>query len=190
MKKARSPELRWYAAIPILFGIQQLIEGFQWMADKPGLCSTALGYGFLFFAFLLWPTYVPFAAWRMEADPFRRRLLRILTFLGAAITLFLLYTLLSRDLRIEVLARGIFYHVEVPATFESLTLYVAAVCGSASLSTRPGFRLFGIATFVGFLAALIVWNITFTSVWCFFAAALSVIIAVDVIRNPKKKGRH
>jgi hypothetical protein len=47
------------AAIPFLFGIQQAFEGIQWLHLNVGPPSLFAGYGFLFFAFLVWPVYVP-----------------------------------------------------------------------------------------------------------------------------------
>ncbi|MBI2415948.1 MAG: hypothetical protein HYV33_04815 [Candidatus Kerfeldbacteria bacterium] len=61
LAKKPTRQLRWLAVIPLLFALQQTIEGLQWLAPKPSVLSTVLGYAFLLFAFLLWPSYLPLA---------------------------------------------------------------------------------------------------------------------------------
>ena len=45
------PHQRLFAAMPLLFGIQQAIEGLQWLQLDKGESSLLAGYGFLFFAY-------------------------------------------------------------------------------------------------------------------------------------------
>jgi len=182
MRKAGKTPLRWYAAIPLLFSAQHLIEGLQWLADKPSACSTVLGYGFLLFAFLLWPVYFPFAAHKIETDPGRRRLLRGLTWFGLAGSLSLLAVLLIRPLTVAVAGNSMDYRVVVPFDVMGVVLYVIATCGPGLASTRPGTRLFAGAVFLSFMVSILFYEFAFTSVWCFFAAALSVLVYLDVCR--------
>ena len=51
-----------FAAIPCIFAIQQLFEGFLWTSIGYNLSPVlqAIGmYGFLFFAIPFWPTWIP-----------------------------------------------------------------------------------------------------------------------------------
>ena len=63
LKSARRP-CEWpFAAIPLLFAIQQLIEGVIWLtfsADTP-LLNTVMTHVYSFFSHVLWPIYLPLA---------------------------------------------------------------------------------------------------------------------------------
>src|SRR5687768_13908028 len=54
------------AALPLLFAAQQLIEGGQWLFLQDGSYSNVLAYAYLFFAFLVWPVYVPLLVFLMD----------------------------------------------------------------------------------------------------------------------------
>ena len=78
-------EDRILAAIPILFGIQQLVEGFQWLNLNISSFSLPAGYAFLFFALIIWPIYVPVVVYIL--DKRRRKFLKWFIFLGIAVAL-------------------------------------------------------------------------------------------------------
>ena len=53
------------AAMPLVFAIQQTIEGFLWLTlanEAVGPTSSSLTEAFLMFALVLWPIYAPFTA--------------------------------------------------------------------------------------------------------------------------------
>lgn len=178
--KARKTPMRYFAAIPLFFGIQQAIEGFQWLVDKPSLTSTALGYGFLFFAFLVWPVYTPFSIMMMEPNAKRKQLLKAITFVGAAVSFYLLAFYLTSPLEVCVVENSIVYKIFVPFLGVGLPLYAFATC-SSFLSTRSRARLLGVTTLGGLLVSLLAYRYAFTSVWCFFAAILSVSILAEIL---------
>lgn len=63
---ARNKRQLLLAAIPLLFGIQQAAEGFVWLSfSYPALepWRFFFAYLFLFFAFILWPIWVPLAVY-------------------------------------------------------------------------------------------------------------------------------
>jgi hypothetical protein len=57
-----------------------------------------------------------------------------------------------------------------------LVLYIAATCVSALFSSQRIVNLFGALAFVLFVVAFWFYYVAFFSVWCFFAAILSVMI--------------
>jgi hypothetical protein len=187
--KTQKQPTKYFAAIPLLFGIQQAIEGFQWLAEKPSMESTALGYGFLFFAFLLWPAYTPFATFMMEKDERRKKILKYFTVAGFLASLFLLVVCFISPLQVYTTDHHIVYDIPVPFTVAALTLYVSAVCTSL-LSTRPRAKLLGFTTLAGFIVAILAYQYAFTSVWCFFAAILSVMVCVEIFHSSQSmKGK-
>ena len=68
MRRARSRRELPYAAIPLLFGVQQLLEGMLWLTfpDRAPLLNVALTHLYSFFSHVLWPIYVPLAALALE----------------------------------------------------------------------------------------------------------------------------
>ena len=52
-------ENKLLALVPLMFAVQQGFEGIQWLYLQANTTSMIVGYGFVFFAFLVWPIYVP-----------------------------------------------------------------------------------------------------------------------------------
>lgn len=177
---------RYFAMIPLFFGIQQGIEALQWLVEKPSACSTGLGYGFLFFAFLVWPFFTPFSYWMMEKDARRKRWFDRFMLFGACGSLFLLFSLLSSPLSVSVAQHSILYEISVPFLLFGMPLYVFSVCTGFFSTRRYGWLLAG-TTLVSFFVTIAFYLHAFTSVWCFFAAVLSVVVLVEVFAKEKKK---
>lgn len=180
LAKQKTKGVKMYALIPLLFSIQQAIEGFQWLTLRDGSGNITLGYAYLFFAFLLWPTYLPFAAYQLEKDPTRRRMILFLLLCGLITTALLLIALIAGPLSMEIVGHSIRYSVSV--TFYPLVgvLYIMATCGSGLLVKRPLIQLFSFLAFISAAISFYVFQAAFTSVWCFFAAALSLIIIFEI----------
>ena len=60
---------RLFAAVPLIFAAQQAIEGALWISPVESACQIGWGYGFLGFAYVVWPVYVPIAVYLMEKRP-------------------------------------------------------------------------------------------------------------------------
>ena len=173
---------RWrelpFAAIPLLFAIQQLIEGVIWMtfgADLPML-NSVMTHAYSFFSHVLWPVYVPVAIVLMEPEGWRRRTLFVFVAGGASVSAYLLYVLFA----FPVVSRPTGQHVEYlsPHFFAALTmtLYLLSTTTSPLLSTHRTARVFGVLALLAFGAAYYFYAQWFISVWCLFAALLSAVI--------------
>lgn len=78
-----------YAAIPMIFGVQQLVEGGLWLAlPAQTLTTHALAIAYLLLSNVLWPILVPVAVWLIEPDAVRRRRMLMPLAAGAAISIF------------------------------------------------------------------------------------------------------
>ena len=172
--------LRWFAAIPFLFSIQQAIEGAQWLVPKGTTVSILLAYAFLLFAFVIWPVYLPFAITAAEPNPKRKKLLRWFLFLGIAIAMYLLGVLVFSPLQIIVDHHHIDYAVTIPFEIIAGVLYVIAVSVGAMCSTRSLIRVFGFTTWFGAIAGAVFTYETFISVWCFVYALLSMLVFLEL----------
>lgn len=187
--KAKSRRMRWLAFVPILFSVQQAIEGFQWLVEKPSLFSTILGYAFLVFAFLVWLILIPLIDEHIEPKSHRRRWFRFLTWAGAGCAGYLFYILLTQPLNVCVIGHHIDYQLDINFPFFAigLAVYVFITCGSLLLSSRHFVQLFGAVTFFSLLVTVWAFKETLISVWCFFAAILSVLVYLEIVRDAKKK---
>lgn len=185
LRKARAPRERPFAAIPLIFGMQQLTEGVLWLGfgwDTPML-NTVLTQVYSFFSHVLWPVYVPLAACLMEPPGPRRRVLALVSAGGIAVGTYLLYSLFVY----RIVARPIGPHIvyDSPHFYVAtvMTLYLSATTASMLLSSHRIAKLFGALTLAASFAAYVFYARWFISVWCFFAAGLSLVILVHFTAN-------
>jgi hypothetical protein len=165
---------RLIGAIPLLFGVQQVFEGFQWLALNAGVNTELPGYAFLFFAILLWPVYIPMTVFALDEK--RKAIMRWLVLLGLALTLVMLAALALEPLGIHVLNRSLHYQLDVPIGGVAVAVYFVVVCGALLFSSKPAFRWFGVVLLLAAAGAATFFLTTFISVWCFFSALLSSLI--------------
>ncbi len=161
------------AIIPILFCIQQFCEGIQWLYLNSGSSSLIAGYFFLSFAFILWPAYVPIAVFLLDKK--ERKILGWFVFAGITVALYFLVIFMIGPLDIHKVNSCVSYNFNFPFHNFVVLAYLLAIVGSLCISSLNFFRYFGIV--VGFLG-LVAWlffALTFTSVWCFFAAIVSLM---------------
>lgn len=182
----KTKRFRAIAFIPLLFAIQQFIEGLQWIAPHPSELSIILGYTYLLFAFVLWPTYVPLSVLAAESDKKRRNILTGFFIAGALTSTALLFILLAEPLQILMTAHGINYQIAVPFINASAAWYALIITGSLLASSHRFIRYFSILVFTSAVLTMIFFFQAFTSIWCFFAAVLSLYIFFALLREGKK----
>jgi hypothetical protein len=122
------------------------------------------------------PFLLPLGVFLIE--PTKRQRRRILGFviLGGLLALYLTWGLIAYPLTISMQAHSILYVNLITNTTLVAALYVIATCGSLFFSGfRPLVRLAG-ANLAGLLVVMMVKRYAFTSVWCAYAAVVSVII--------------
>ena len=177
-----------FAFIPVLFGLQQLIEGAIWLTlpDKAPSLNAMLTFAYSLFSHVLWPIYVPIAILLLEPIGWRRRILVGIAVAGCAVGLYLLYFLVRLPIVSQAEGRHIAYlspHFYLTAV---MVLYVLGTCVSMLVSSHGRVRLFGLAAFIAYLVTYIFYTTWVISVWCFFAAVLSVIVLLYFPRRPAK----
>lgn len=178
LRKAKTRAERPFSMIPLLFGIQQLIEGVIWLTfshDAP-LLKQAMTYLYSGFSHVLWPIYVPFAMAVLEAVPWRRKVIVAFEAAGVPVGLYLLYVLVTRPLVAEVVGSHIVYVSPHFYTMPVMVAYLAATCVSCFFSSHGFVKLFGVLALLSFIAAYLVHITALISIWCFFAAILSLLI--------------
>lgn len=172
--KVAKKKHRLVAAIPLFFAVQQFLEGIQWLAIRPSMVSTVAGYGYLFFAFILWPTYIPWVT--SIIDPKKKKVLRKLTIIGGLVSAYLLLMMVLQPLSITLYKGCINYSYLPPLWPVVASAYLTAVCGSLMSSSIKKVQLFGGIAFASAVVAGVFFFTTFVSVWCFFAAIISGLV--------------
>ena len=159
------------ATIPILFAIQQAFEGIQWLYLGNNTTSFFAGYSFLFFAFIVWPIYTPVVVFILDKK--KRNILKWFIFLGIGEAIYSLTLLLTQSLIIQQHNSCINYTFNFPLYSLGTLAYLVAVFVPMILSSQKFFQKFGIIIFILAIISWIFFSVTFTSVWCFFAAVVS-----------------
>ena len=182
------------ASFPLMFGIQQFVEGGLWLALGG---STAIGVdtaalGFLAFAYFLWPFYVPLAARSIEVHAERRRLFVVLALFGFALGASLYLPLLvHREWITVTLSKGsilygpmLIYDGYVPRSVIR-AFYALIVSVPLLFSSVDSVRVFGMLILFSVVGSAIAYAYAFVSVWCFFAALLSLVVIAIVRRSAR-----
>jgi hypothetical protein len=178
LRQARQQAELPFAAIPFVFGVQQLIEGVIWLTFRyhaPVLQQTMI-YAYSILSHVWWPIYVPFAMGYLEACRRRKALLRGFLAAGLVVGFYLLYALLVRSITVEVIAGHIVYVSPHFYLLPVMVLYVAATCVSGLFSSHRFVNLFGALAFVAFIASYVVHPRALVSIWCYYAALLSLLV--------------
>jgi hypothetical protein len=178
VRRARVRAERPYAWIPVLFAIQQLLEGALWMTfpDRAPLLNTVLTHAYSFFSHVLWPIYVPLAALALEIVAWRRRVLIGIALAGSAVGLYLLATLFTLPIVATVTGQHIAYESPHFYAVAAMSLYLLGTCASLMFSSHAQVVAFGAGAFASAVTAYAFYATWFISVWCFFAAVLSIFV--------------
>ena len=171
---AKGRHQKLIAAIPLLFAIQQGLEGWQWIALNNGSMNMFAGYLFLFFALLFWPMYVPMSIFVLDKK--QRDVLGIFVGIGIALALFFSVILIREPLVIQACNHSIVYLLHIPLNYAVTLLYYFTVCGALFFSSKREFHWFSVVVFLSAAIAAYFFLDAFISVSCFFEALLSSLI--------------
>jgi hypothetical protein len=182
------PPYRLWALIPVLFAVQQTFEGLVWQKLESGNAGASVPYalGFHFFSHFLWLWWLPLSSYLVESGKVRRRIIGSFALFGAFAGTMVYSAMLlhpewmsvginqhSVDYRFIVpYSSSLPFHMPVtPVMLYGLTILVPLLASSDKL-----IRIFGILVILSMALASEIRNEAFISVWCFFAAALSLYL--------------
>ena len=185
------------AAVPVLFGLQQLCEAKVWAGldlGGPGLARVP-SLAFLFFALVVWPVWVPLAVAAVEPRGRKRGGLVALAAVGATVGAAYYLPVAAdggRGLGPAVVGHSVRYDFSgVPAAEGRAwpALYLGVVCVPLLVSRDRRLRPLGVAVAVAAVAAYALFEHAFASVWCFLAAVLSLYLAYALHALPEPPQR-
>jgi hypothetical protein len=190
VKEVYKPSQRVFAIIPLLFGIQQLAEGCLWITLSRTdfvIVKKISIYVFLITAQVLWSWVIPLSVLLMEEEPRRRKILRVMLVIGVALSMYYAFYLFFHKVTSQILDCHILYTTESPESLALLTfiLYLAVTVASFFVSSIRRMYLLGIIMALSCLMAAVIYKLYLTSVWCFFAAIISIFIYL-IIRESKQ----
>lgn len=188
LRHARHPRAVLFAAVPLLFALHQFTEGFVWLGVRGHIRPEALGH--MTFLFILYaqgvlPALMPLAVLLIEPvgsfrqdwrRSWRTRLILALTVLGLALAAYVLFALIAYPSRATVEAHSLAYNNAATAHAWVAGTYVVVTCGALVASSHRVVRWFGLLNFVGVVGTILAKSYAFTSIWCLYAAIVSIIL--------------
>ena len=179
------------AIIPILFAVQQFSEGWVWIGLRWENAALVRMFAlvFLAFAIVFWPFRVPFCAF-VTGKRKEKIIFGFLSVLGLVIGLGVYVPLfISVDSPVaDVINHAIHYNVSGSTTFQFVpvllweAMYIAIIASPLFASNSRKILYLGIAIVLSAAVSYLIFWFAFTSVWCFFAALLSLYLCI-VFRN-------
>jgi hypothetical protein len=166
-------------AMPCLFALHEFIEGFVWLGLDGRVSQHVMhnaGSAYVLYAQGILPFLLPFSIFLIEPTRQHRRRMLGFVILGGVLALYLLWGLISYPLAISEQAHSILYYNVITTTTLVAELYVIATCGALFFSGFRDLVLLGWANLIGLLVVMVMKRYAFTSVWCAYAAVVSVII--------------
>jgi hypothetical protein len=181
VNQSGKPSRLAFAGIPLLFGFQQITEGFLWLAlTDPGYAylekiGTTL---FLIMARIVWPAMIPLAVLLMEEGAGNRRLQYTLLGMGLSVSAYYTWCLLFLNVTPNIAGHHIQYISNFPEWLATpvFLVYFIAVIVPLFVASNKRVRLLGALMFLSCLVTVILKFAYLTSVWCFFAAIISVVV--------------
>ncbi|MFP5470878.1 MAG: DUF6629 family protein [Bacteroidia bacterium] len=192
LKQVKTPSEIPFASIPLIFAVQQITEGLLWLsfADS-GNASLQMvtSYVFLFIAQVIWPFWVPFSVFKIEPNVNRKKILGILVGLGSVVSLYLLFCLFNYTIEANIDGYHIAYMQDYPAALSKYggMLYVIATIVPPLYCSLKRMSYLGLSILVSYVISTVFYQGYVVSVWCFFAAIISILVYAVMVAV---KGAH
>jgi hypothetical protein len=192
LSRIRGPREIPLAAVPLVFAVQQSLEGLLWLklpgAADPAMTG-ALTLAYLAIAQVFWPVFTPVAAMLIEPRPRRRRWMFAALALGAGVAAYCAWGLFDHPPVAAIASCHIAYGVS-RGDIDALSIgYLLAVCAPLLLSSHRAIVALGVVVAIGAVTAYAFYLQAFQSVWCYFSAAASIVIVAhfeDVRRSARR----
>ncbi|HEY5173707.1 MAG TPA: DUF6629 family protein [Acidimicrobiia bacterium] len=186
LRHVREPKQILLGSLPLLFGLHQLDEAFVWLGLQGRVSESLERIGvwvYILFALAALPALVPLAVLAVERSRARRRLISVLAVLGIAVGVSLAVALFRGSVNAAIDGRHIAYNVSALSQGRDLTaLYVVAACGALIACSHRDLAVLGVMNLIA--VPVLMWMTVsgFISLWCFWAAIVSVAIDLHMRR--------
>jgi hypothetical protein len=187
LRHVREPKQILLASLPLLFGLHQVDEAVVWLGLQGRVSESFERVGvwvYLLFALAALPALVPLAVLAVERVAARRRLIGLFAMLGIAVGISLAIALFRGSVGAAIAGHHIAYDVSALSQGRELTsLYVVAACGALIACSYRDLSVLGVLNLVA--VPVLMWMTVsgFVSLWCFWAAMVSVVIDFHLRRR-------
>jgi hypothetical protein len=179
LRAAARPQDLPLAALPLLLALHQLTEGVVWLGldgDAPAELRDAATHAYLAFAQVVLPVIVPLGILLTEPDRRRRAWMGVLLLGGAVVAARFAWILTVNPVGAQARDHAIVYDTDREFGYVTAVVYVLATCAPALIASSRLLRWFGVASLAGLLLASGVRYSAVTSIWCVYAALVSVLV--------------
>ena len=167
-------------ALPMGFAVHQFLEGVTWMRLGSGTTAMLDDWSvrlWVIYAWSLLPLWLPLGVRLIEPDPRRRRVLDALVVVGVLDLLYMASGALAPEITVSVVDHNLDYVLPYAANPILLAIpYILTTCLAPLLSSFRWVRAFGAANVVALSVATWMQSKDFSSIWCTFAAFLSLLL--------------
>jgi hypothetical protein len=182
------------AALPLLFGVQQLFEGLVWTGSNLSSDKMVERYSvaYMFFSWLAWPIWVPLSTYFLE--PCRRRHVYLLfAILGGIIGAMQYFPYFAHDgwLLTKFLPNAISYEGTVLFDYimqreYTYAIYLFVIIVPLLTSSNRRAQVFGILISLVAVTTYLFFQFAYISVFCFGGAVMSLYIIYFIYREPER----
>jgi hypothetical protein len=183
ISKARTIPQKLFAAIPFIFCVQQATEGILWLSfnNNNFQGQSVFTYVYLFFALLFWRVWIPLTIRLLEKDETRKKILTLLVIIGAIVSAWFACVVFTYSAHAVTTDHHIQYKLNFPPAIKDLiwifnVLYFIATIVSTFISSIKRIKWLGIVCTIAYLFSFYFYSEFVISVWCYFAAVLSIIV--------------
>ncbi len=181
-----------FASLPLVFAVHQLLESLVWAGlagDVSAHVQHAAAMAYLLIAFPLLPILLPLGVLLLEPRGARLRVAPFVA-IGVVVASYLGHAVVAHPFTVTQHAFALAYDVGLNHGDTWAVVYIVAVIGPPLLSGYPSIVLFGILNLVGITVAAVLYQEAFTSLWCIYAAVISVLVLVHMVRRRRLPDLH
>lgn len=195
LKITRKPSQLAFTFIPVLFAVQQVSEGFVWLTlQHPAYArwQSIPIHVFMVFAHIVWPVWITLSAWLLEKQATRKKILSILFAVAILLSGSEVYYMMQTPITAEISGHHVKYGFEYPPIYVIVTdiVYGLVTIVPCFVSGIRKMWLLGLCFTVSLLFSAFFYQAHLLSVWCFFAAILSIIIYLIIDGHQKSEDRN
>ena len=193
--KAKTTPLLLFASIPFIFSIQQLAEGLLWLSLNNNYSIAVqqfFVYSFLFFAMVLWPVWIPVSMLVLEKNARYKKIKFMLLITGIIVAAGSAVMLLLYPVNVVNTFHHLHYKFNLPVSAHFLIwafniLYFVATVIPPFISGIKKMYWLGIIFLLSCFFAVVFYDGFIVSVWCYFAALLSIVVLIitsSIVKQP------
>lgn len=181
-----------FALIPLLFAMQQFLEGIVWLLGGAE-CANHARYpalGYLFFSHLFWLIWSPLSCYAVETNLTKKKTFYLLIFVGGAcgLSIYVPFLLVEDWMTIVLMKHSIVYSTVllydqyIPRKLLTL-FYIFIIIFPLISVSDPHLKYFGFLILAAVVITIVFFDYAFISKWCYFSAVFSLFIVYMFFRK-------